>query len=129
MPTVLTARKKKTGVKAKGKYAGTHKMDAIRVVVEETEYGSPNEVAAKLKKEGVKVSAGYVSTIKAADKRKALLCPPTRILARSDDARPSGQLEVVSKALFHACHLLVALDGDIEELTTRYYFQLATTVG
>ena len=45
------------------------KTDAIRAALKQND--SPSEVAKLLQKQGVKVSAQYVSTIKTADKKRA----------------------------------------------------------
>ena len=47
------------------------KSAAIREELKKSRNGSPTEVAEKLNKKGVQVTAAYVSTIKASDKRKA----------------------------------------------------------
>ncbi len=48
------------------------KTEAIRAELKKAKNGSPSEVAKKLNARGIKVSAQYVSSIKAADKRRAL---------------------------------------------------------
>ena len=55
--------------KPKGKKSMS-KTDAIRAELKKN--GSPSVVAKKLNAKGIKVSAQYVSSIKAADKRRAL---------------------------------------------------------
>lgn len=67
---------KKKVVSAKGATKTQTKTDAIRQALAKDD--SPSAVAKKLNSQGVKVSAQYVSTIKAADKRRASSGAPRR---------------------------------------------------
>ena len=51
---------------------GSNKSQAIREYIAANPGAGPNAVAAALQEKGIKVSAAYVSTVKAADKRKGL---------------------------------------------------------
>ena len=64
------------------------KTDAIRDALKTTD--SPTDVAAMLNKRGIKVSAQYVSTIKANDKRKAEAGAPSRKPGRPRKAASNG---------------------------------------
>ena len=88
------------------------KTDAIRKALKETKTGSPTEVAAMLNKRGIKVTAAYVSTIKAADKRRAQLGvaarkpgrPPSATVVRPAD---SGDLAQASALMMDAVDLVL----------------------
>ena len=60
------AKKKASSTKNK-----KSKTELIREALRKTKNGSPSLVAKKLNAQGVKVTPQYVSTIKAADKRKS----------------------------------------------------------
>lgn len=75
--------KKKATASSNGKKLS--KTDAIRAALRESANGSPSEVAEKLNKQGIKVTAQYVSTIKANDKRRAESGAPRR-----KPGRPAG---------------------------------------
>ena len=77
------AKKKKVATGAAKKQIS--KTDAIRNALKESKDGSPTEVAAKLNKQGIKVTPQYVSTIKANDKRRAESGVPRR-----KPGRPAG---------------------------------------
>lgn len=79
------------------------KTAAIRTALKASKDGSPTEVARVLNKQGVKVTAAYVSTIKASDKRKADMGKPLRkpgrpvgsgksSIAASADMKQAGEL-------------------------------------
>ena len=76
--------KKKTATKQK-QGSKVSKTEAIREALRTTENGSPSLVAKKLNAKGIKVTPQYVSTIKAADKRKAESGIPNR-----KSGRPAG---------------------------------------
>lgn len=61
------------------------KTDAIREALKTTPGGSPSMVAKQLVAKGIKVTPAYVSTIKAADKRRELSGRPRR-----KPGRPAG---------------------------------------
>lgn len=76
--------KKKTATKQQQE-SKVSKTEAIREALRTTENGSPSLVAKKLNAKGIKVTPQYVSTIKAADKRKAESGIPNR-----KPGRPAG---------------------------------------
>lgn len=79
------------------------KTSAIREALKSVEGGSPILVAKKLNAAGVKVTAAYVSTIKAADKRRKLAGKPTR-----KPGRPAGSGSVSPSRIGNA-------DGSFQE--------------
>lgn len=88
------------------------KTDAIRQALKTTKTGSPSEVAKILNKQGVKVSAAYVSTIKAADKRRAQLGVSTRKPGRPPSApvsatAASGDITQASALMLDAVDLVL----------------------
>jgi len=70
------------------------KTEAIRAELKKAKNGSPSEVAKKLNARGIKVSAQYVSSIKAADKRRALAGG-----AQRKPGRPAGSGKAVALAV------------------------------
>ena len=79
------AKKKASKPAAKTNGKKVSKTEAIRDELKATKNGSPSLVAKKLNARGIKVTPQYVSTIKAADKRKALSGMPNR-----RPGRPAG---------------------------------------
>lgn len=79
------AKKKVANSKAAKAKKSQTKTDAIRQALRSVKDGSPSEVAKVLNAKGIKVSAQYVSTIKAADKRRASSGAPRR-----KPGRPAG---------------------------------------
>ena len=72
------AKKKAGSSKSTNSKSSQSKTDAIRAELRTTKNGSPSLVAKKLNARGIKVTPQYVSTIKAADKRKAESGIPNR---------------------------------------------------
>ena len=111
------AKKKKS---AKKRTKKTSKTDAIRAALAKSETGSPTEVRDVLHKQGIHVTAAYVSTIKAADKKKALLGGPPRKPGRpaggghshaEHRALSSAELEEASGVVLLAVELVMRAGG------------------
>lgn len=96
------------------------KTAAIREALKTTE--SPSEVAAMLKKQGLKVSAQYVSTIKAADKKKAAAGGVKRGPGRPAKAPTNGHaaatddLKTTNELLMSAIDLVIRSGGEKEAI-------------
>lgn len=95
------------------------KTDAIREALKETE--SPKEVAAMLNKQGFKVTAQYVSTIKTNDKRRAAAGGPKRgpgrpAKAATNGHASAGDLQATSDLLMHAMDLVMRAGGEKEAI-------------
>ena len=93
------------------------KTDAIRKAFKKT--GSPLEVVALLKKQGIKVTPQYVSTIKASDKRKAAQGGRRRGPGRppGSKAKANGSdtdLKATSELLGKAVDLVMQCGGEDE---------------
>ena len=95
------------------------KTAAIREAMKTTD--SPREVAAILKKQGIHVTAQYVSTIKAADKRRAMSGLPKRKPGRPSGSgskqvavKSHGGLASTSNLLGDAIDLVIAAGGEAE---------------
>ena len=103
------AKKKKAAAGA----AKKSKTDAIRDALKESKDGSPTEVAAKLNKQGIKVTPQYVSTIKANDKRRAESGVPRRKPGRpagsgkSQAVNGAGDLQQASELVLKAVELVM----------------------
>lgn|GEM_PF-2623740 len=85
--------KKKTAKAAPKTKTKLSKTDAIRAELKASKNGSPSEIADKLNKQGIKVTAQYVSTIKANDKRRSESGAPKR-----KPGRPAGSTNKKSTA-------------------------------
>jgi hypothetical protein len=93
------------------------KTDAIRDALKNSANGSPSEVAAKLNKQGIKVTPQYVSTIKANDKRRAESGAPRRkpgrpagtskATAARTTASSGDDLKEASELMLHAVELVL----------------------
>lgn len=101
------------------------KTAMIREALKSTKNGSPSLVAKKLNAQGVKVTPQYVSTIKAADKRKMLLGTPNRRPGRpvgSGTKRPVGagdDLTQTSELMLKAVELVLKAGGkEAKQLVT-----------
>lgn len=77
--------KKKSAKAAPKSKSKLSKTDAIRAELKTSKDGSPSEIATKLNKQGINVTAQYVSTIKANDKRRSESGAPKR-----KPGRPAG---------------------------------------
>ena len=94
------------------------KTAAIREAMKKSQ--SPSEVAAILKKQGIHVTAQYVSTIKAADKRRAMSGLPKRKPGRPAGsgskqlAKKNGDIASTSSLLGEAIDLVIAAGGEAE---------------
>ena len=95
------------------------KTAAIRKAMKTTD--SPKEVAEILKKQGIIVTPQYVSTIKAADKRKAMSGLPKRRPGRPSGSGSkqvgnghAGGLASTSNLLGDAIDLVMAAGGEAE---------------
>ena len=95
------------------------KTAAIREALKKTE--SPIEVAAMLKKQGLKVSAQYVSTIKASDKRKAEAGGakrrpgrPPKATTAANGPSVAADLGTTSELIVTAMDLIVQCGGEKE---------------
>lgn len=85
--------KKKSVKSASGSKNKISKTDAIRAELKASKNGSPSEIADKLVKQGVNVTAQYVSTIKANDKRRNESGAPKR-----KPGRPAGSTNKKTRA-------------------------------
>lgn len=93
------------------------KTEAIRDALKNSADGSPSEVAAKLNKQGIKVTPQYVSTIKANDKRRAESGAPRRKpgrpagsgkpVAAKTGASSGEDLKEASELMLHAVELVL----------------------
>ena len=93
------AKKKVANSKAKKAQKNQTKTDAIREALRAVKDGSPSEVAKVLNSKGIKVSAQYVSTIKAADKRRASSGAPRR-----KPGRPAGSGKTTANRIAAVSH-------------------------
>ena len=106
---------KKKAANSKTTNSNQTKTDAIREALKTVKDGSPSEVAKRLNAQGVKVSAQYVSTIKAADKRRASSGMPRRKPGRPAgtgknqiaQARVHQDLHEASELMLHAVELVL----------------------
>ena len=93
------------------------KTALIREALKSTQDGSPSLVAKKLNAQGIKVTPQYVSTIKAADKRKSLLGTPNRRPGRpvgsgtKNSLRPIDDLSQASELMLKAVELVLKAGG------------------
>jgi len=88
------------------------KTDAIRRALQQNE--SPKEVAAVLAKQGMKVTAQYVSTIKSNDKRRAAGGKPSKGPGRppkTASAPAKQDLQAASELLSSAMDLVIKCGG------------------
>ena len=111
--------KKKASSKATSNGKKLSKTDAIRAALRQSANGSPSEVAEKLNKQGIKVTAQYVSTIKANDKRRAESGAPRRKPGRpagtgkakavraTTSASSNDDLKEASELMLHAVELVL----------------------
>ena len=101
------AKKKAAAKKSMSKAKAMSKTAAIREALKTSADGSPTEVAKTLNAKGIKVSAAYVSTIKASDKRKALSGSPVRRSGRPVGSGKNGVGQVPVGDLKEASSLLL----------------------
>jgi arginine repressor len=107
------------------------KTAAIREELKKSDNGSPTEIAKALNKQGVQVTAAYVSTIKASDKRKvgAPKRKPGPPVRNASASTPVEDLKEASELLLKAVDLVLKAGGKEARQLVGMATQLIDRVG
>ena len=107
------------------------KSAAIRKALKKSKNGSPTEIANVLNKQGVQVTAAYVSTIKASDKRKvgAPKRKPGRPARNAAASTPVEDLKEASELMLKAVDLVLKAGGKEARQLVGMATQLVDRVG